>query len=139
MSEVAIDLAALVLRISLGVIMVMHGIPKIRKREILGRKWHEHYGVPAVTVPLTGVLQIVGGALLLVGLFTSLTAVVLALDMLAALYICIVNHKEPFNSVSPDKGWDINLLLVGSLVAVMLLTGGAWSLDAVLGLSPWLF
>jgi putative oxidoreductase len=138
MSEVAIDLAALVLRILLGVIMVSHGIPKIQKRVVLGKKWHEHYGVPAVTVPLTGVLQIVGGAALIVGLFTSLTALILTLDMLAALYICVVNHKEPLNSVSPDKGWDINLLLIGSLVAVMLLTGGAWSLDAVLGLSPWL-
>jgi uncharacterized membrane protein YphA (DoxX/SURF4 family) len=89
-------------------------------------------------VPLTGVLQIVGGIALLVGLLTSLTALVLTLDMLAALYICVFNHKEPFNSVSPEKGWDINLLLIGSLVAVMLLTGGTWSLDAALGLSPWL-
>ena len=109
-------------------------------KEVLGKKWNDHYGVPKATVWLTGILQIVGGLALLVGLLTSLTAAILTLDMLAALFICIFNshHREPFNSVSPEKGWDVNLLLVASLIAVILLTGGAWSLDALLGLSPWL-
>lgn len=141
MSEIAVDLASLILRLALGAIMISHGIPKIKKREVLGKKWNSHYGIPKATVWLTGILQIVGGLALLVGLFTSLTSLVLSLDMLAALLICIFNshHKEPFNSVSPDKGWDVNLLLVASLVAVMLLGGGKWSLDALLGLTPWLF
>ena len=141
MSEIAVDLVSLILRLTLGVIMVSHGIPKIKKREVLGKKWNDHYGVPKATIWLTGILQIVGGLALLVGLFTSLTSLILALDMLAALYICIFNshHREPFNSVSPVKGWDVNLLLVGALVAVMILGGGKWSLDGLLSLSPWLF
>jgi putative oxidoreductase len=141
MSSVASDVASLILRLALGVIMISHGIPKIKKRIVLGKKWHEHYGVPAVTVLLTGILQIVGGAALLLGLFTSLTASVLTLDMMAALYVWIWNphHREPFNSVTPEKGWDVNLLLVASLVALILLTGGSWSLDSWVPLSPWLF
>lgn len=141
MSEIAVDLAILILRLSLGVIMISHGIPKIKKREVLGKKWNDHYGVPKATIWLTGILQIVGGLALLVGLFTSLTSLILALDMLAALFICIFSshHREPFNSVTPEKGWDVNLLLVGSLVAVLVLGGGKWSLDALLSLSPWLF
>ena len=141
MSEIAVDLASLILRLTLGAIMISHGIPKIKKREVLGKKWNDHYGVPKATIWLTGLLQIVGGLALLVGLFTSLTALILALDMLAALYICVFNshHREPFNSVTPEKGWDVNLLLVGALVAVMLLGGGQWSLDTLLSLSPWLF
>lgn len=140
MSEIAVDLATLILRLALGVIMISHGIPKIKKREVLGKKWNDHYGVPKATIWLTGILQIVGGLALLVGLFTSLTSLILALDMVAALFICIFNshHREPFNSVSPEKGWDVNLLLVASLVAVLILGGGKWSLDALLSLSPWL-
>jgi len=141
MSEIAVDLATLILRLSLGVIMISHGIPKIKKREVLGKKWNDHYGVPKATIWLTGILQIVGGLALLVGLFTSLTSLILVLDMLAALFVCVFNshHREPFNSVTPVKGWDVNLLLVGALFAVMLLGGGKWSLDALLSLSPWLF
>ena len=141
MSEIAVDLASLILRLTLGAIMISHGIPKIKKREVLGKKWNDHYGIPKATIWLTGLLQVVGGLALLVGLFTSLTALILALDMLAALYICVFNshHREPFNSVTPEKGWDVNLLLVGALVAVMLLGGGQWSLDTLLSLSPWLF
>ena len=140
MSEIVVDLVSLILRLSLGAIMVSHGIPKIRKREVLGKKWNSHYGVPKATVWLTGILQIVGGLALLVGFLTGLTSLILGLDMLAALLICIFNshHKEPFNSVSPDKGWDVNLLLVAALLALLLLGGGQWSLDAMLGLSPWL-
>ena len=140
MSEIAVDLSSLILRLALGAIMISHGIPKIKKREVLGKKWNDHYGVPKATIWLTGIFQIVGGLALLVGLFTSLTALVLNLDMLAALFICIFNshHREPFNSVSPEKGWDVNLLLVASLAAVMLLGGGDWSVDALLSLSPWL-
>ena len=140
MSEIAVDLATLILRLSLGVIMISHGIPKIKKREVLGKKWNDHYGVPKATIWLTGILQIVGGLALLVGLFTSLTSLILTLDMLAALFICVFNshHREPFNSVTPEKGWDVNLLLVASLLAVLLLGGGKWSLDALLSLSPWL-
>jgi putative oxidoreductase len=140
MSEIAVDLATLILRLALGVIMISHGIPKIKKREVLGKKWNDHYGVPKATIWLTGILQIVGGLALLVGLFTSLTALILTLDMLAALFICIFNshHREPFNSVTPVKGWDVNLLLVAALVAILILGGGKWSLDALLSLSPWL-
>lgn len=130
MSNVTVDLASLILRVVLGVIMVSHGVPKIKKREVLGKKWHEHYHIPAMTVPATGILQIVGGVALVVGVFSSIMAFLLLLDMLAALYICIWNphHREPFNSVSPEKGWDVNLLLVGALAAVIVLGSGAWSL-----------
>ena len=140
MSEITVDLASLILRLTLGVIMVSHGIPKIKKREILGKKWNNHYGIPKASVWLTGILQIVTGVLLIVGLLTRLTALVLTLDMLVALLICIFNshHREPFNSVSPDKGWDVNLLLVASLVVVMILGPGQWSLDVALSLKPWL-
>jgi putative oxidoreductase len=129
MTTTLTNVSLLILRLALGVIMVSHGIPKIQKRQVLGKKWHEHYGVPAVTVFATGILQLVGGVALVIGLLTNLVALIMTFDMLAALYICIFNphHREPFNSVTPEKGWDINLLLVASLVVLILLGGGAWS------------
>jgi putative oxidoreductase len=141
MSDTIFNLAMLILRVTLGVIMVSHGIPKIQKRVVLGKKWHEHYGVPNSTVLATGILQLVGGVMLVLGLFTNIVAVLMTLDMLAALYICIFNphHKEPFNSVTPVKGWDVNLLLVASLLVVVLLGAGAWSLEGVWPVLGWWF
>jgi putative oxidoreductase len=129
MSTTLTNVALLILRVALGVIMVSHGVPKVQKRVVLGKKWHDHYGVPPVTVLATGILQIVGGVALIIGLLTNLVALIMTFDMLAALYICIFNphHREPFNSVTPEKGWDINLLLVASLVVLVLLSGGDWS------------
>ena len=142
MTDVLVNVSLLILRVVLGVIMVSHGIPKIQKRVPLGKKWHEHYGVPAITVLATGILQIVGGVLLILGIYTSLVALIMTFDMLAALYICIFNahHKEPFNSVTPVKGWDVNLLLVGTLVVLVLLGAGSWALEGVWSvLGSWLW
>lgn len=139
MTDVLVNVSLLILRVVLGVIMVSHGIPKIQKRVPLGKKWHEHYGVPAITVLATGILQIVGGVLLILGIYTSLVALIMTFDMLAALYICIFNahHKEPFNSVTPVKGWDVNLLLVAALIVLVLLGGGPWSLGHVVPALGW--
>jgi uncharacterized membrane protein YphA (DoxX/SURF4 family) len=73
------------------------------------------------------------------GIFTQLVAFVMTLDMLAALYICIFNshHKEPFNSVTPVKGWDVNLLLVGALVVVVLLGAGKYAIEGVWPVLGW--
>lgn len=47
----------------------------------------EHYGVPLadVTVYIVGVVELVGGFLLLVGLFTRLAALILAANMVGAI------------------------------------------------------
>jgi uncharacterized membrane protein YphA (DoxX/SURF4 family) len=48
--------------------------------------------------------------------------------MLVATYISIWKHGEPFLSTPEGKGWDVNLLLVGALVALIFTGDGAWAL-----------
>jgi len=50
------------------------------------------------------------------------------LVMLVATYISIAKHHEPFLSTPDGKGWDINLLLMGSLIALIFLGDGKWAL-----------
>jgi len=121
------DAAILIIRLATGIVMLSHGIGKFQKREILDKKWKKEYNYPIGTVVLAGILQVAGGLALIVGIFTSAAAFILTLNMLVAAYVCIWEHREPFNSVSPGKGWDINLLLLGVLVALILLGDGKWS------------
>ncbi len=129
MEENMVEVGVLVLRISVGIVMVAHGLPKIFwKREVFNKKWKEEYGFPLGSVLLTGIVQVAGGLAIIVGIYTQLSSLVLALNMLVATYVSIRNHGEPFLSTPEGKGWDVNFLLVAALIALIFLGGGAWSL-----------
>jgi putative oxidoreductase len=123
------DVGILILRISVGIVMVAHGLPKIFwKRELFNKKWKKEYGFPLGSVILTGIVQVAGGLAIIVGIFTQLSSLILALNMLVATYISIWKHNEPFLSTPEGKGWDVNFLLVGALITLVLLGGGTWSI-----------
>lgn len=124
-----VEVGILILRISVGIVMFAHGLPKIFwKREVFNKKWKEEYGFPLGSVLLTGIVQVVGGLAIIVGIYTQLSSLVLALNMLVATYVSIRKHGEPFLSTPEGKGWDVNFLLVAALIALIFLGGGAWSL-----------
>jgi len=124
-----VDVGILILRISVGIVMVAHGLPKIFwKRELFNKKWKKEYGFPLGSVIITGIVQVAGGLAIIVGIFTQLSSLILALNMLVATYVSIWKHNEPFLSTPEGKGWDVNFLLVGALISLVLLGGGAWSL-----------
>lgn len=119
----------LTLRITVGLVMIAHALPKLFwKRKLYNEKWRKEYGFPLGSVLLTGILQLAGGTALLLGVYTRLAAIILVINMLVATYISIRKHGEPFLSTPEGKGWDVNLLLVGALVALILIGGGTWSL-----------
>ena len=117
----------LVLRVSVGVVMFAHGLPKIFwKREVFNKKWKSEYGFPKGTVLITGIIQVVGGLAIITGIFIQPVSLILALNMVVATYISIWNHGEPFLSTPEGKGWDVNLLLVGALITLIFLGGSNW-------------
>ncbi len=118
------DGAILILRFTIGGVMIPHGVYKFRKRHALDKKWREEYGLPIGSVLLTSVIQIVGGLAVMVGVYGRYAASVLALNMLVATYISIWKNREPFLSTPAGKGWDINLLLIGVMVALIFFDGG---------------
>jgi putative oxidoreductase len=122
------DLAIFILRVSIGMIMLAHAVYKIRRKAFFDKKWKEEYGYPKGSVLLNIVVQLVGAIALFLGIYSRYISIVLTINMLFAWYICIFNHREPFLSSPDGKGWDINLLLVATLVALILLGDGSWSI-----------
>ena len=122
------DLAIFILRVSIGMIMLAHAVYKIRRKAFFDKKWKEEYGYPKGSVLLNIVVQLVGAIALFLGIYSRYVSIVLTVNMLFAWYICIFNHREPFLSSPDGKGWDINLLLVATLVALILLGDGSWSI-----------
>ena len=117
------NVSIFILRFVVGTVLVAHGLPKIFwKREVFNKKWKKEYGFPLGSVLLTGIVQVVGGLAIIGGIYSRLFSLLLLLNMLVATYISIWNHREPFLSTPEGKGWDVNFLLVGALI-IMILSG----------------
>ena len=123
-----IDLAILLLRLSLGIVMIPHGVHKLQTLNKVNTKWREDYGFPMGTVALVAILQIVTGLAVVLGIYTRYAALIQALIMVVATYVSIWKNREPFLSLPTGKVWDINLLLMGAFIALILLGDGSWAL-----------
>lgn len=130
----SINLALLVLRSGVGVVMLAHGINHIfGGGKIAGTgRWFASLGMqPGILHAwLASVTEIGGGALLVLGLLTPFGGAAVVGVMLVAL---VTNHRgNGFFIFRPGEGWEYvaTLTIVGFAVAVV--GPGDWSLDHVL-------
>jgi putative oxidoreductase len=124
--------AILLIRVLVGWVFLSEGIQKFLFPDALGVGRFTKIGIPSpqIMAPFVGVVEIVCGALLLVGLFTRLAAVPLLIDICVALYSTkiVTFAKNGFWSTLHEARTDVSMLL--GLIFLMLVGGGAWSLDA---------
>lgn len=127
-----IDLAILVLRVSMAVVMLPHGWHKFEQLPFLNKKWKDKYGLPPGTALVAGIVEIVCGVALLVGVLSSWASFALLVAMLAGTWTSIWKEHEPYLSLPTGKGWDFNIFLVGTLIALIFTGDGAWSVARLL-------
>ena len=126
-----IEWAAIPLRIALGLIFVDAGFGKW-SRGIRGTgDWMGGLGIPFphLAAPAVATLELVGGLLLLMGLLVSWIAIPMAISMLVAAYISKVKLQMPFQG-GERQGYELNVILVAGLVALVMLGAGPLSLDS---------
>lgn len=124
-------LALLVLRIALGAVFIAHGAQKLFVYGFAGTSGSfADMGVPLapITGPLVGLVEFIGGMLLVLGLGTRFVAAALALDMIVA--VCLVHL--PFGIFSADGGYELPLALAAGATALILAGPGRISVDAAL-------
>jgi len=139
---------SILVRLLVGLVVFFpEGIQKLLFPEILGAGRFLHIGIPYPEImgPLVGVVEMLCGALIILGLFTRLAAIPLIVIMIVA----IVSTKIPiwlghdfwifhlpklprygFWSMAHEARADFCMLL-GSLY-LLIEGGGQWSLDALL-------
>jgi putative oxidoreductase len=132
----AINLALLVLRCGVGAVMLAHGINHIfGGGKIAGTgRWFESLGMKPGPLHawLASIMEIVGGALLVLGLLMPLAGASVVGVMLVAW---ITNHrKNGFFIFRPGEGWEYVMTLTLAGFALAILGAGEWSLDHVLDL-----
>lgn len=124
--------AVVLIRILVGWVFLSEGIQKFLFPDSLGVGRFVKIGIPwpQVMAPFVGVVEIVCGALLLIGLLTRLAAVPLLIDILVALYSTKIAtfSKNGFWGTLHEARTDVSMLL--GLIFLLLVGAGAWSLDA---------
>lgn len=126
------DLVTLIGRIVLGVIFIAHGYQKFAQWGIDGTAADfAEIGVPAPTLAAwyAALVELVGGAALVLGFALPVAGVLLALDMVGALIF--VHLSRGFFITSGVFGYEFVLALAAATLVVGF-NGGRFTLDRIL-------
>lgn len=129
-SVARLSAALTVLRVSVGAVFLAHGAQKLFVYGFAGVIGaFEGMGVPLAGAagPAVALLEFFGGLALIVGLFTRLAALGLAINMLGA--IVLVHLAAGFFL---PNGMEFVLALFSAVVALALTGPGSFSVDAVI-------
>ena len=131
-STKAADIGKLILRVSLGVLVLLHGIGKLISGPVFVLKIVSAAGLPMVFGYLVYVGEVIAPVLLIVGLWSRLAALIIAADI--AVAIVLVMPGQIF-ALADTGGWAIELegIYVFAAIAVALLGAGRYSIGGVHG------
>lgn len=122
----AFNLATFVLRVTLGVLMIPHGYNKLVNFEKYQKEFMNFMGMGSTTSLILVVFaEFFCAIFLAMGLFTRLTAGILAIVMAVAVF------KAHNGQVFGDG--EMGMLYLGGFLSILLLGGGKASLDGLLG------
>ncbi|MGW9269771.1 DoxX family membrane protein [Microbacterium sp. NPDC055599] len=122
------SLGLLILRVVTGAIFAAHGAQKIFEYTIPGTIGSfAGMGVPfaEIAAPVVAFVELIGGILLMLGLFTRPVGVVLAIDMLVAL---VLVHL-PAGLWVGEGGYEFVAVLGAAALAFALTGAGRFSID----------
>ena len=128
-------LAALVLRLILGVVLMAHGLTKLGGGVGSFAGVVRGHGIPfpMLTAYATVTIEILGGAMLLVGLLTRLWGT-LAMLLMVGTSLTVKLHDGLLSAPGQGAGMELDLLVLAAALAVTLLGPGPASLDALIGI-----
>ena len=116
-----------ILRAALALIFIYHGYPKLVRVDPMIRQFFIQHGFPGYFVGLAGILECVGGGLLLMGLFTRPAALLLAAEMLIAIWKVKLVH-----GVFTVNEYQFELALAAACLALATVGAGNLSVDHVM-------
>lgn len=131
--------AALVLRVVIGIIFVAHGYQKLFKKDLGPKGFSAFLQSIRIPAPLffayaVGIVEFFGGLLLIVGLWSRLVALLIALDMASAMIT--VRFKtgllEKVMEGNRVGGYELHLSLFAIAIALAASGAGVFSVDRLL-------
>lgn len=120
-------LSLVVLRVALAIIFMFHGYPKLAHSGAGMQSFFIEHGLPSYFVYVAGILETFGGGLLLLGLFTRVAALLLAIEMCVAIWKVHSGH-----SYFAVHEYEFPMALAVTCFALATIGAGMLSLDYLL-------
>jgi len=119
--------AALLLRVSLGIMFLAHVSLKFFVFTIPGFVgYFGSLGLPPILAYAVIALELLGGIALILGIYASLVAIPLALEMIGT--IVLVHGANGWLFTNPGGGWEYPAFWTVGLIALYLLGDGAMAI-----------
>lgn len=122
------DLGKLILRLTVGILMLFHGIAKLSNGVGGIEGMLALHGMPAFFAWGVYIGEVIAPLLLIVGAYTRLAGLVIAINMVVAIALA---HSGQLFMLGKSGGWLLELqgLFLFGGIAVMLLGAGRFSLS----------
>ncbi|MGD9672316.1 MAG: DoxX family protein [Candidatus Nitrosocosmicus sp.] len=115
--------APLPIRIMAGVAFIFHGLPKFENLQGT-QGFFASVGIPAELAMIIGLLEVIGGTLLIVGLVTRITSILFIIEMICAVLIVKLG-----NGLMGQGGYEVDLLLMSISISLLLSGPGRVSIE----------
>jgi len=123
------DAAQMGMRVAVGVIFIVHGFGKFGNPGFGG--WISSMGIPAeMQIPIA-LAEFVPGILLLLGILTRISASLISIVMLGAIFLV-----KGASSLTGEHGYELDLILLASCLVVIVAGPGRVSLSYALKKVP---
>lgn len=125
------DIITLIARITLGAIFIAHGWQKFNEWTIAGTTGSfAQMGVPMadIAAPIATFIELIGGALLILGALTPIVGFLLAANVIGAL---VIVHLTPTPFVD-QGGWELVAALAAGALLIAAAGPGRLSVDLLL-------
>ena len=117
------DITHFGIRAAVGVIFLVHGIPKFNPGF---SGFLTNMGLPVELQIPVALLETIGGILLIVGFFTRVSASLLSINMLGAIF-----YVKQAASLTGERGYEIDLILLAGCLATIVAGPGRVSISHI--------
>lgn len=126
------DAGKLILRVALGVLILLHGIAKLKGGVGFISGQLTSHGLPAALAYGVYIGEVVAPILLIVGFFTRPAAWIVAINMVFAIFLV---HMAELGSIGKQGGWALELqgMFLFTAIAVGFFGAGRFSLGGSTG------
>jgi putative oxidoreductase len=122
------DLTHFGLRITVGVLFIVHSIGKF---DTSSKGFFSSVGLPPDMAILIGLLELIGGVLLVAGVLTRISSSLLAIEMLGVML-----YVKKLQAFSGKGGVEMDLLAFAILLTIIVLGPGKISISHIIKKIP---
>lgn len=113
-----VTIVSTLMRVVLGILFLVHGISKLQMGLANVEAWFSSIGVPGLLAYVVAVFELVGGILLIVGLFTRYVSALFVIMLIGAVFTVKLSAGMLGNSQMAGYELDLSFIVIAIYLIV---------------------